>query len=465
MKSDFGNSLKRSDLINPNTVLRNTVGGKDKFDFLRFTLNQCSDVSISLSKLTRKADLLLLKGGGELISSSIQVDKRTRNVSTKLEAGSYVLRVSGTGKIGRYQLKMVANPCSTTPTIPDIIPIPETTPSEKVTSQPFNALYGYGLVNAAAAVARSIGQTAPFPDVNIKDYFAPNPDLEKFVWGLDSIKAPESWAKGYTGQGVVVAVIDSGISIANPRLNANVWRNNSEISGNGIDDDLNGFVDDTDGWDFVNNDNTPIDIEGHGTFVAGIIADTASGVAKNAKVMAIKVAVDGFALNRNISQGIYYAVQNGAKIINISYGSLSAALTPDLQQALQFARQSDVLVVAAAGNSRKESAFQPDNIAYFAATRNYGITVGATDRAGKVAGFSSPAGNIPIDYVVAPGVDVYSDTFDSDFYSTFERGSGTSFSAPAVAGIAALMLSANPLLKPDEIETILVNTASLAVAV
>jgi subtilisin family serine protease len=438
-------------------------GSRDNFDFLRFKLNGCSNVALSLSKLASNADLTLLNNSGNTLGSSTRVTSRTRSLNTQLNAGDYVIRVTRKDKQTRYQLSLTTSPCAT-----PAQPAPaQPAPAQPALAQPaksFNAVYGYGLVNAAAAVARSLGQSTPFADVDTKNYFSPDPKLDQWTWGLDAVKAPEAWAKGYTGQGVVVAVIDSGITIDNPRLSRNVWRNNNEIPGNNIDDDRNGYVDDVEGWDFMNGDNTPIDIEGHGTFVAGIIADTASGIAKNAKVMSVKISgrVDDY--ENDVTQGIYYAVQNGAKVINISYGVPSATVTPQLQQALQFARQSNVLVVTSAGNSRKEGAFQPDNIAAFTASRNYGITVGAIDRSGKFADFSNPAGNSPLDYVVAPGVEVYSDSFNYyTFEPTYESGSGTSFSAPAVAGIAALMLSANPSLTPDQIEKILIDTASRSV--
>jgi subtilisin family serine protease len=455
MGRDFANTLKTATSINSNTSLRNTVGSKDKFDFLRFSLRKSSTVSVALSKLTHDANLTLLDRNGRTLGSSIRANKRTRTITTQLEGGNYVLRVSGKGKATGYQLRLTSAPASQSPS-----------PSQL----PFNAVYGYGLVNASAAVARAIGQT-PFSDVNIKDHFAPNPNLDRFVWGVDAVKAPEVWAKGYTGQDVVVAVIDSGIDFSNSRLSPNIWKNPKEIAGNGIDDDRNGYIDDNRGWDFVLDGNNPTDYFGHGTFVAGMIADTASGIAKNAKIMPINIekeiiGSESSASHSDIADGIYYATRNGAKVINISYDyDGQAAPTPKLQQALQFARQNDVLVVISAGNSRQKGALQPGGIALFAATHNYGLAVGAIDRANKFADFSNPAGNTRIDYVVAPGVDVYSDSFDKNFNSTFVSDSGTSFSAPAVAGVAALMLSANPQLKPDQIKQILIETASRSISV
>ena len=109
----------------------------------------------------------------------------------------------------------------------------------------------------------------PFPDV---PYYGGASD-----WNLNAINAPEVWARGYTGSGVVVAVIDSGVDYRHPELANNMWVNSGEIAGNGRDDDGNGYVDDYRGWDFADNDNNPLDIHGHGTHVAGIIAAAKDG--------------------------------------------------------------------------------------------------------------------------------------------------------------------------------------------
>ncbi|NJR63254.1 MAG: S8 family serine peptidase [Cyanobacteria bacterium CRU_2_1] len=295
-------------------------------------------------------------------------------------------------------------------------------------------------------MAGAIGQ-APFANV-------PDSGLTS-LWGLDKIKAPEVQAKGFKGQGVTVAVLDSGIDYFNSYLSNNIWTNSREIPGNKIDDDRNGYVDDTRGWDFTQNDNTPLDIDGHGTFVAGIIADPVFGVAPGAKVMPVKVAANDLAFDNDIADGIYYAVKNGADIINISYGQQSE-INLKLQQAIRFARENNVAIVMSAGNQRQQGATQPTNPALFSVLGNYGIAVGAIDQTGKLADFSNPAGNNRINYVVAPGVDITSD----DLGDSLTSWSGTSFSAPYVAGVAALMLSANPNLTPSQIESILTATAN-----
>jgi subtilisin family serine protease len=126
----------------------------------------------------------------------------------------------------------------------------------------YNPTSGYGLVNAAAAVAKAVGQNT----------FADVPNLGGNNWGADLIKAPEAWTKGYTGQGVVVAVLDTGVDYNHSDLKDNIWTNSQEIAGNGLDDDGDGYIDDIHGWNFVNNNSDVMDRNGHGSHVAGIIA-------------------------------------------------------------------------------------------------------------------------------------------------------------------------------------------------
>ena len=326
------------------------------------------------------------------------------------------------------------------------------------TGSNFNFFYGYGLANAANAVAQAIGQP-PFSDV------APTGNAN---WGVDAIKAPAVWEQGYTGQDVVVAVIDTGVDYTHPELQGNLWTNSKEIAGNGLDDDGNGFVDDVNGWDFVSGDNDPQDQDGHGTLSAGIIAasgmtGSAKGVAYRAKIMPIRVLSDNeFSKDSTaVADGIRYAVQNGAKVINLSLSSSPAGTLfkplPENEAALQYAQQAGVTVIMAAGTDREDyGTMRPIEPAY-SATRGFGIAVGAVDRSLQVADFSNPAGNKLLNYVVAPGVDIFSTNKLGGYLGAND---GTSFSAPFVSGIAALMLSANPNLTPAQIEGILNATAT-----
>jgi subtilisin family serine protease len=354
----------------------------------------------------------------------------------------YTLRVTSyeRGKTGRYRLQVNAQKA--------IAP-----------NRPFDSEYGYGLVNAAAAVARAAGQNL-FSNVS------------SGVWNLDQIQAPSAWAQGYTGQGIIVAVIDTGVNYNHPDLADNIWNNTDEIANNGIDDDGNGFIDDIRGWSFVDADtNDPMDFDGsdnigHGSHVAGTIAALnngvgMTGVAPNAKIMPIRVIGGSDDLfeerfDANLASGIRYAVDNGARILNISLGN-EPGEAPLLQTraALEYARQRGAIAIMASGNERQDGATRPIDPASYAAN-DLGIAVGATNRRREVADFSNPAGKRPLDFVVAPGVDIRS-TVLADGYDLFD---GTSMATPHVVGVVALMLSANPSLTPTQVEDILTATAT-----
>ncbi|MEY3867515.1 MAG: hypothetical protein RLZZ338_1406 [Cyanobacteriota bacterium] len=309
----------------------------------------------------------------------------------------------------------------------------------------FNSISGYGLINAADAVAQATGEQIPLLN---------SPKNQGNNWGQSIIHAPEVWNTGYTGEGVVVAVLDSGVDYTHPDLINNIWQNTTEITNNGIDDDQNGFVDDLTGWDFVSQDNTPMDEKKHGTHVAGIIAGEnnnigVTGIAYHAKIMPIRVLDEnGTGSINNFVKGIHYAVDNGANIINISM----ATSQPDsqLQDAIEYAEGKGVLVVMAAGNN---GASEPEYPAKYA--QNVGIAVGSLALNGRIATASNRAGETPLNYLVAPGVNIYSTVPDNQY----KKLSGTSMATPFVAGVAALMLSANHSLTPNQIKEILIRSA------
>ncbi|QSJ21056.1 S8 family serine peptidase [Nostoc sp. UHCC 0702] len=309
----------------------------------------------------------------------------------------------------------------------------------------FSSTNGYGLINAAAAVARALGQ-ATFADV---------PDLGSRNWGADLIKAPEVWAKGYTGQGITVAVVDSGVDRNHRDLSANIWKNTKEIAGNGKDDDGNGYVDDVYGWNFVDNNNNTLDKNGHGTHVAGTIAGVknnfgVTGIAYNAKIMPVKVLRDdGSGSDSAIAKGIRYAADNGANVINLSLGKEQP--NTDVQSAVQYASSKGAIVVMAAGNASQSKPYYPASYASY-----WGLAVGAVDKYGNMADLSNLAGNDLLSYVTAPGVDVYS-TLPSNKYGFSD---GTSMATPHVAGVVALMLSANKGLTEAEVRNIITQTAA-----
>ena len=319
------------------------------------------------------------------------------------------------------------------------------------------------------------------------------------VWSVNWIGAPTVWSEGYKGACVLVAIIDTGVDYTHPDLANRIWINADEIPGNGIDDDGNGYIDDVRGYDFYSHDNDPQDPNGHGTHVSGSVAGdgtggTITGVAPEARIMPVKVlSAGGSGGESMVLEGIQYAVNNGAQVINISLGELC----PDPTNRAMYRSSANAVAAAgvtmcvAAGNDRGK--VRPPNM-----TRTPGdvpgpwigpgqpalgatsgaTTVGATDHmSDAIAYFSSPG---PVDWsqpsgsgdwrlcdpgtpnvglikpdVSAPGMDVLS-TIAGGGYGL---NSGTSMASPHVAGLAALILSKNYELTSDQVDQILESSA------
>ncbi|MEB3355500.1 MAG: S8 family peptidase [Synechococcales bacterium] len=323
--------------------------------------------------------------------------------------------------------------------------------------------YGYGLVDAAAAVEKAATRrsTKPSPKSTDRWLEESNPG-----WGAEYLDVMAPWSDGYLGKDVVVAVLDTGVDYRHPALRRGIWKNADEVPNNGLDDDGNGYIDDVRGWDFAANDADPMDTIGHGTQVSGIIAARNQpggtiGVAPRAKIMPIKVlGDDGDGNQDSIEAGIRYAIDNGAKVINMSLGAEPGyQLSPSFVDALRLARKKGVSIVIAAGNERQElGATQPGEPAFFASSHRMGIAVGAVNQFNRVEDFSNPTGNRKLDFVVAPGADIRSILPATETRSHW--WDGTSMAAPHVAGVVALMLDANPKLKPRQITKILTKTAT-----
>ena len=256
---------------------------------------------------------------------------------------------------------------------------------------------------------------------------------------LWSIQAPQTWDALPSMQEVLVAVVDSGVDVSHPDLANAIWQNAGEVGWdvnnqnkgtNGIDDDGNGYVDDWQGWNMVSGNNNITDDQGHGTHLSGIIAAGhnnnlgISGVAPNARILPVKV-LDGHGNGTyaQASEGIIYAVDMGARIINLGFGGTGSSDL--LQNAIQYALNHNVLVVAAAGNGG-------GNTVYYPAGYPGVIAVSAVDSGLSFASFSSSGDHISLS---APGLDIYS-TFPGGSYGTL---SGTSMSSAEVSGVAALL--------------------------
>lgn len=265
---------------------------------------------------------------------------------------------------------------------------------------------------------------------------------------------------------VVVAVIDTGVDTNHPDLSANIWTNPGEIPGDGIDNDNNGFIDDTQGWDFYNGDNTVChyaedgvhtllsDNDDHGTHVAGIIAavkDNGIGIAGVAscadiKIMSLKIhgGKNGSGTIANAVRAIRYATAMNADICNISWG------TSNTNTALEEAiRQSDMLFVCAAGNSGTNNNSAPVYPASY--TLDNILSVTFIDASGKLSKKSN-YGTSTVD-LAAPGIHIYS-TCVGGYVSL----SGSSMAAPHAAGVAALLYSFGDNLYPSNIKEIITET-------
>ncbi len=236
----------------------------------------------------------------------------------------------------------------------------------------------------------------------------------------------------------IVAVIDTGLDYNHEVFTAAnaVWINTGEIASNGVDDDNNGYIDDVRGWNFVANNNNPMDDEDHGTHVSGIVLGVSQDIFALAlsqakiKIMPLKfLDSTGSGATSDAIEAIYYAIANGASVINASWGggSYSAAL----QEAIVEAYVNGVTFVAAAGNASNNN----DNSPTYPANYSIGnlISIAATTDLDNVAAFSNFGSN-SVD-IASPGVGILS-TLPNDSYA---YASGTSMAAPLVAGIVALM--------------------------
>ena len=269
------------------------------------------------------------------------------------------------------------------------------------------------------------------------------------------IDAPESWDRYTDGSNVVVAVIDTGVKYDHEDLANNMWVNEGEIPGNGVDDDQNGYIDDVYGYDFVSNDGDPMDDNQHGTHCAGIIgADTNNGIgiagtAHNAQIMAVKfLSASGSGSTSAAIQSVLYAVDNGATILSNSWGG--GGFSQALMDAIQYAHDRDVMFIAAAGNSSRNTDASPNYPSGYDVANV--ISVASTTHIDSRSSFSN-YGATTVD-LGAPGSDILS-TIHTGGYASL---SGTSMATPYVSGAAVLIRSNFPHLSSQDVKEILMST-------
>lgn len=258
---------------------------------------------------------------------------------------------------------------------------------------------------------------------------------------------------------VIVAILDSGIKYDHPEFKGRIWINSKEIPGNGVDDDRNGYVDDTIGWDFAYDDPNPSDGFGHGTNIATVIGANTNnkigfaGINTKCKLMNCKNLTDNNSGEYEWwAESVQYAVDNGAKIINMSEGGDESSKV--LKTAIDYALKRNVTVVASMMN-------RANNKKYYPAAFNGVIAVGATDTDDRrCKRFTWGGGSCWGKHisVVAPGNKIYGlDYLDDDKYDV--SWSGTSQSTAIVSAIASLLFTQNSNRTPKDILTIIISTA------
>ena len=295
----------------------------------------------------------------------------------------------------------------------------------------------------------------------------PNDPGYSQLWGLNNtgqsagtadadIDAPEAWDIQKGNPNLVIGVIDTGVDYNHPDLVGNIWTNPGEIAGDGIDNDNNGYIDDTRGWDFAYNDNNPMDGHGHGTHVSGTIAGKGNngvgvtGVAWNAKIMPLKMFDDtgsgGYTSNAILA--INYATAKGVKLTNNSWGG--GGYSQALSDAINTAGQQGALFIASAGNATQNTDVTPSYPASYNLSNI--ISVASTTRTDGLSYFSN-YGATTVD-LGAPGSDIYS-AWPNSTYNTI---SGTSMASPHVTGAAALLWSQNPTWTAQQVKNKLMQT-------
>lgn len=290
---------------------------------------------------------------------------------------------------------------------------------------------------------------------------------------LSKIKAPEAWDIETGKASVIVAVLDTGVDISHPDLKDRIYTNAAETPNNNVDDDNNGCIDDVNGCAFVTSHDSGCagavngfikDDSGHGTFVSGIIAASGNGqgmvgVARGVTILPVKV-LDCFGSGDSLAltQGILYAARQGAKVINISLGGDDNSIL--MQEAVRIARDKyGVLIVAAAGNSGSEGVTYPAKFPEVLA-----VGAASSANADKRAVFSSTGSEVDV-VAVGQGIVGTVPASSCRFFlpciggQPYAQGDGTSFSAPQVTGLVALILSRRPGISPVAISDLVKTTA------
>lgn len=284
-------------------------------------------------------------------------------------------------------------------------------------------------------------------------------------WNLRLINMPEAWRITQGDPQVTVAVVDSGIATRHPEFRSQLWQNSGEIPENGIDDDRNGYIDDINGWDFSDaptlpgggdstvRDNEPEDETGHGTHVSGIIAAKVNnglgiaGIAPECRLMPLRAGFKfgggEYLQNDDLAVAIVYAADNGAQVINMSWGDTVNAFI--IEASLEYAYDRGCVLVGAAGNSGSLGSYYPAGLKTV-------ISVAGLGQEKQLYSDSNFGATIDI---AAPGEEIPSTDIDGGY----QNRSGTSMAAAHVSGVAGLVIAANPNYSNTEVQRTLIATA------
>lgn len=280
-------------------------------------------------------------------------------------------------------------------------------------------------------------------------------------WALDMVKADDAWGISRGSHQVVVAVIDTGIALTHEDLQSNIWTNPSEIAGNNIDDDGNGFIDDVHGWDFHGNDKDPSDETsarnpGHGTHCSGIIGASClnglgvCGMSPTVSLMALRfLGPDGSGDLFASVKAVDYAISNGAHVISASWGAtIPESTAQPIIDAIKRAEEKGIVFVAAAANDGKSN--DSANVYPANAQTPHMISVAASNNKDEKPYWSNFGRKVDI---AAPG-----DGILSTIPNGYSLLSGTSMATPLISGVVALMKSVDPSLTGAVIKAIIQST-------
>lgn len=270
------------------------------------------------------------------------------------------------------------------------------------------------------------------------------------------VNGEEAW-ETTQGEGVTIAILDSGVNYNHPELRENIKINSKEVAGNGIDDDNNGHIDDVYGWDFAIGDAYPFDDQSHGTHVAGLAAGKVAGIARNAKILPVKAMLPtGQGSLASIAGAIYYAVKQDADVINMSLGG-EGQVSPVIKEAIKKAQSKGILIVAAAGNSELNTDVVPSFLTSKDGTNV--LAVAASSESNSLTDYSN-YGAKTVDIAAPGGTDMkpLMSTYARTDLSPYIGYPGTSMASPVVAGIAALVKSVNPDLTAEQVKAIITKS-------